>query len=204
MLAEKKEILVGTSGDNLPQHVVDEQKERMVQEALRLFHVRGYGHVKILDIAKAAGVSKKEVQRYFPSMGDICHLVIEVHLENQKALFEDINQNNNPRQRLSLYLDSIVDDSEEMITFGCPITNLYFDVKREEKKLADHGASLLQQRLDWIRRQFVLITRVDNLLDLPERLDSAIHGISILAQVTGQKKLDRNQVNQLKSWIRSM
>lgn len=204
MLAEKKDISVVASGDNLPQHVIDDRKEIVVRVALRLFNVRGYGHVTISDIAKEAGVAKKEVQSYFPSMGDICHQVIEVHQATQKALFEDLNQNSNPRQRLSLYLDSLVEDAEEMIAFGCPITNLYFDVKREEKELADHGASLLQRRLDWIRQQFSLITRVDNILDLPERLDGAIHGISILAQVTGQGNLVRKQVNQLKSWIRSM
>ncbi len=175
-----------------------------MQAALRLFHEQGYGKVKLSDIAKASGITKKEALDYFPSKAEICHHVIDAHLENQAVQFEEINQNSNPRQRLSLYLDTLVENADALIKYGSPMTDLYFDMKREEKQLADHATKILQQRLDWIREQFVLITRVKDILDLHERLDSAIHGISILAQVTGKPKLIQHQVNQLKSWIRSM
>jgi len=62
----------------------------------------------------------------------------------------------------------------------------------------------MRQRLDWITQQFVLITRVEGTTDFAERLSSAIIGISILAEVSGNDRLIKRQVNQLKSWIRSM
>lgn len=204
MLAEKKDTPDTAHSEGSNKRVEEEQKYIMVQVALRLFHEQGYGKVKFSDIAKASGISNKEAQSYFSSKEEICHRVIDKHLENQKAQFEEINENSNPRQRLSLYLDTLVDDSDSLIAYGCPMTDLYFDMKREDKLLADHAAEILKQRLSWIREQFVLITRVENIIDLPERMDSAIHGISILAQVTGSVQLIKHQVNQLKSWIRSM
>ncbi len=204
MLAEKTDDLEAAGREGSDKRVVKEQKYILVQVALRLFHEQGYGKVKFIDIAKSSGISNKEAQSYFSSKEEICHLVIDKHLDNQTAQFEEINENSNPRQRLSLYLDTLVENSDSLITYGCPMTDLYFDMKREDKPLADHAAEILKQRLDWIREQFVLITRVENIMDLHERLDSAIHGISILAQVTGSKQLIKHQVNQLKSWIRSM
>ncbi|HEC01305.1 MAG TPA: TetR/AcrR family transcriptional regulator [Sphingomonadales bacterium] len=180
------------------------QEHILIEVARRLFHERGYGKVKLSDIAKAAGLTQKETQLYFSSPQDICVSVIESHSQSQNALFEDINQNTNPRQRLSLYLDSVIENTDILIARGCPMTNLYFDVKREDRNLASEAAELLKQRLEWIRAQFVEIMRVENNTDLPERLTGAIHGIAILAQVTGNPDLIRNQVNQLKSWIRSM
>ncbi len=180
------------------------QKHVIVQVALRLFHEQGYGQVNLSQIAKTSGLSTKQVQGLFADKAEICHQVIDVYLKNQAAQFAKIDENTNPRQRLSLYLDSLVEDTDKLISKGCPMTNLYFDLRRSDKLLADHGAQTLQQRLDWIREQFVLITRVAKITDLPERLISATCGISTMAQVTGDKHLIRNQVNQLKSWIRSM
>ncbi|MBL4802673.1 MAG: TetR family transcriptional regulator [Emcibacter sp.] len=204
MLAEKTDNSVAEGGEGSRMSEDSQQKHILIQVALRLFHEKGYGKVEMIDIAKAASMSIEEAKVYFASLQDICHQVIEAHGSNQTVLFDDISQNNNPRQRLSLYLDTLVADADVLIVRGCSITNLYFDVKREDSALADHAATLLQQRLDWIREQFVAITRVNNIPDLPERLDGAIHGISILAQVTGDARLIQNQVNQLKSWIRSM
>ncbi|MBL4894481.1 MAG: TetR/AcrR family transcriptional regulator [Emcibacter sp.] len=204
MLAEKTDDTVAARGEGTQVGKDNQQRHILVQTALRLFHERGYSKVTLADIAKAAGLSLKETEDYFPSLQKICHQVIEAHSDRQMAEFEIIEQNSNPRQRLSLYLDTLVEDTDVLISKGCPMTNLYFDVKREDSELADHAAELLQQRLGWIREQFVVITRVENITDLPERLDSAIHGISILAQVTGAPRLIQNQVNQLKSWIRSM
>ena len=204
VLAEKMYDSQPPNGESAMGDRSNQQKYILVQVAKRLFHERGYGKVKLTDIAKNAGISLKETQGYFSSPQDVCLRVIDVHWEEQLAEFDNIDQNSNPRQRLSLYLDSLLENSDEMMSRGCAITNLYFDVKREDPELDDLAAKLLQQRLDWIKEQFVAITRVENITGLPERLDSAIHGISILAQATGNPALIRNQVNQLKSWIRSM
>lgn len=204
MLAEKTDNPLAKQGESSSKSTGGEQKHILVQSALRLFHEKGYGKVKFSHIAKAAGITNKEAQSYFSSKEDICHGVIEAHLANLKAQFGEINQNSNPRQRLILYLDSLVEKVDGLISFGCPLTNLYFDVKRDDRQLADHAAELLLTRLSWIREQFVLITRVKEITDIPERLTSAIHGISILAQVMGSEHMIKHQVNQLKSWIRSM
>ncbi|MCF8475044.1 MAG: TetR/AcrR family transcriptional regulator [Emcibacter sp.] len=204
MLAENMDSPKTVKGGYSMKNGHQQQKYIVIQAALRLFHENGYDKVKISDIARAASVTSGEVEEYFPSKQEICHKVIDSHLENQAKLFEDINQNSNPRQRLSLYLDTIVDDTESLIRRGCPLTNLYFDVRRQEEQLSGHVVKLLQQRLNWISEQFVLIMKVKEVPDLAERLASAIHGICILAQVTGDENLIRHQVNQLKSWIRSM
>lgn len=204
MLAEKTENPQGESGQTSPGHDVDRQKYILLQVALRLFHQQGYGKTTFANIAKAAGMTRKDAQTYFSTREEICHQVIDHYLADQSTQFEEINQNSNPRQRLSLFLDSIVENTDSLISRGCPLTGLYIDVQREGGPLADHVTKILQHRLDWIREQFVLIMRVESVTDLPERLTSAVHGISILAQVTGNDRLISCQVNQLKSWIRSM
>lgn len=204
MLTEKKHPTGGPNKGE-PTDKADRQQEYiLVQVALRLFHEQGYKKVTLGDIAKAAGVTVKETNDYFPSLPEICHGVIEAHLDNQTAHFEEINQNNNPRQRLSQYLDSLIENTDNLVAWGCPVTNLYFDVRREDDALSEHAAKLILNRLNWITEQFVLITRVADVSDLPERLTSAIHGMTLLAQATGRTDLIRTQVNQLKSWIRSM
>jgi len=182
----------------------EQQKFILVQVAQRLFHEKGFSKTSLSHIARGAGLSHKMAQNYFSSTREICHQVIDVYLKTQNDQFEKISHNSNARQRLSLYLDQFAEDSDSLVARGCPLTNLYFDVKREDDALAEHAAKLLQNRLDWIKEQFVMVMRVEGVTDLPERLASAIQGIVIMAQVTGNDRLIGHQVNQLKSWIRSM
>jgi len=194
----------GNSEDSA-EPVIDKQQEFiLVQVAERLFSDRGYHKVKFSDIARAGGISTREAQNYFPSKADICHQVIDSHLKRQSARFAEIDQNGNPRQRLSRFLDDIAADADILMARGCPLTNLYFDVHKESGPLAAHAVALMHQRLDWISQQFILITQVDGPADFAERLASALIGISILARVSGSSRLIRNQINQLKSWIRLM
>ena len=200
MLAEKT-----TNPENRCADGTNKQQEFiLVQVALRLFHEKRYDKVKFSDIARSAGIPTKEAQVYFADKAEICHQVIDTHLDNQAALFADIDQNSNPRQRLSRFLDNIADDANALVLRGCPLTNLYFDVRGEEEQLVRHATRLMRQRLDWITQQFVLITRVEGTTDFAERLSSAIIGICVLAEVSGNERLIKRQVNQLKSWIRSM
>lgn len=205
MLAEKKGVTESNGGHILMNNNHrDEQIHIIVQVALRLFHTRGYARTSLSDIAKGSGLSVKDTQTYFPGKQEICHQVIAAHLKNQAAEFEEINHNSNPRQRLSMYLDNLAGNSDSLILQGCPMTNLYLDVRREDKILAEHAAKILRQRLEWVRQQFVLIQQVGSVVDLPERLTSAVQGINIMAQATDDPRLIQNQVNQLKSWIRGM
>lgn len=122
MLAEKTHNPEnrGADGTNKQQEFI------LVQVALRLFHEKRYDKVKFSDIARAAGIPTKEAQDYFADKAEICHQVIDTHLDNQAALFADIDLNSNPRQRLSRFLDNIVDNADALVLQGCPLTNLYF------------------------------------------------------------------------------
>ncbi|WP_417624936.1 TetR/AcrR family transcriptional regulator [Paremcibacter congregatus] len=204
MRAETAEMIDISSGDGNEAREDRHQKHIVVQVARRLFQAQGFGRTTYSDIAKAMGISAQQVKDYFPDLEDVCHAVISDYLDQQADAFEGFSRESNPRQRLSLYLDSFSADAENLITEGCPMTNLYMDVKRGNAALADHAAKLLQHRLNWTKQQFVLITRVAEVSDQPERLVSALHGIIIMAQVTGDTRLIRSQIIQLKSWIRSM
>ena len=48
------------------------------------------------------------------------------------------------------------------------------------------------------------MAKVDEANDFANRLLSAIHGIIILSQATGDEHVLKSQINQLKSWIRLM
>jgi len=204
VLAEKTGRTETDQGEDFATCDDEQQKYILVQVALRLFHEQGFSKTSLPHIAKGAGMSLKTAQSYFSTTEEICYLVIDCHLENQSRQFDRINENGNPRMRLSLFLDDLVKNADLITRCGCPLTNLYFDVKREDSVLSDHVAKILQNQLKWINEQFVSIMRVEGVTDLPERLISAIHGISVMAEATGNDKLISNQVNQLKSWIRSM
>lgn len=178
--------------------------DSLIKAASILYHQKGYGKVRLSELARAAGITTKDFNERYRSQGALCLEVIEAYRQSQAELFKQINRNGNPRQRLSLYLDEFSNEADILVANGCPVNNLYHDVKRMDQALAGPAAELIRQRLDWVSEQFVLITKVERVEELPERLTSALHGIVIMGQATGNPRLIRTQINQLKSWIRSM
>jgi len=179
-------------------------ENQIAEAALNLFYTRGYHDTSLSDIAQSVHMSVADLKEIFEDKQNIAQKVVGLHKKNLLATFETFAENNNPRQSLSQYLDILSENSEDLIEKGCPYTALYLDLSRTEGSLKDKAAVLLKIRLDWIEEQFRIMAKVDEANDFANRLLSAIHGIIILSQATGDEHVLKSQINQLKSWIRLM
>lgn len=177
--------------------------DAIVSAARVLFRDRGYGGTSLQRISDMLDISPKELGKFFKSKLDICLAVVKSYELEMDAQFLRLEETSNSRQRLSLLLDEILEETETSGK-GCALAQLFFDLLREEKILVNGASGLLVKRRKWIKEQFRLMAMVDEADDLAYRLAGALEGVCMLALAEDDMLLLKNQFNQLKSWIRSM
>ncbi|WP_417316927.1 TetR/AcrR family transcriptional regulator [Emcibacter sp.] len=179
--------------------------DRIVLSAIVLMRKKGYHKTTLEDISEDICLSVDEITNCFKSKDDICLKVIELHNSRLTEILEKTEEQSNPRQRLSCLIDSLIDEADELVQYGCPITRLYLDLKNESPAALEKAArKLVSRRLEWVTEQFHHMSFVDDAPDLATRLAGALYGVTLLSSAAGDEAMLRNQFSQLKSWIRSM
>jgi len=179
-------------------------KQDIIQAAKTQFHHRGYQQSELDDIAADCGVEVVDIQAQFAEKNDLCRAVIADYIKEMKSNFREINEFGNARQRLSAYLDQLAEQADDLVKWGCPLTGLYVELSKCYDNLSDEAAELVNVRLEWITEQFVFMSKVDLADDLAHRLTGALHGVILIAQANKDPQVLKNQLTQLKLWIRSM
>jgi len=57
---------------------------------------------------------------------------------------------------------------------------------------------------EWLDEQFIIMLKTEAAVDQGDRLMAAVSGLLLIAKLTGDAQMFKNQLLQLRSWIRSM
>ena len=169
-----------------------------------LFHKNGYPATSVENIVSEAGISNSEFEELFESKEQVCLKVLKSYAQDVKRRFKKYDENDNTRQRLSMLLDAYYDDAENIASHGCPVFNLYFDRRNMDNELFETVEEILATQHEWIDEQFITMLKSESAVDQGDRLMAAISGLLLLAKLKNDPQMFKNQIIQLRSWIRSM
>lgn len=176
----------------------------IIDTAKELFHKKGYLATEVDDIVNAANISIQEFEETYSSKENVCKQVLKSYSKDLKAEFKKYEENDNTRQRLSLFLDKYFEDAENIAQNGCPVFNLYYDLCNMNNELSELIGEILEMQHKWFDEQFIIMLKTESAVDQGDRLMSAISGLILLAKLTGDAQMFKSQIIQLRSWIRSM
>lgn len=168
------------------------------------YQTRGYSGTDVDHIVKAANVSKSEFEQQFSSLEDCGLKVMKNYAQELKRTFKKYDENENCRQRLSQFLDDLYDSAETLASEGHPVFNLYYDVSSMDNDLSQSAIEILESMHEWLDEQFIIMLKTEAAVDQGDRLMAAVSGLLLLVKITGDAQMFKNQIIQLRSWIRSM
>ena len=91
-------------------------KDRIIEEALDLFSVKGYEGVSVKDIANAVGIKDSSLYKHYRSKKEIFDTIITVMSEKMSAMTDELHLPHIPKQKKD---DKIADISEnELVEIG--------------------------------------------------------------------------------------
>ncbi len=176
----------------------------IISAAKEEFQKRGYNASEAEHIIKAAKVSADEFDECFSSLEECCLKVLKSYSQELKRTFKKYDENDNCRQRLSLFLDDLYENADSLAAEGHPIFNLYYDVRNLDNDLAESAIETLEMMHEWLDEQFIIMLKTESAVDQGDRLMAAVSGLLLLVKVTGDAQMFKSQLIQLRSWIRSM
>ena len=174
----------------------------IITSAQTLFYTRGYAGTSFSDIVAATDVYRGNIYHYFKSKDEILQAVIDRHLGDYGALLAQWDQEcAEPKERLTRFVQMIVERKNEVIRYGCPIGSLNTELAKNQHESQQFSKALFDLFGDWLALQFAELGHAKNARLQALHLLGRAQGISVIAHVYGDAKLLVREVNALTAWV---
>jgi len=176
------------------------KRERLVLAASRLLHEHGVERTTLADVAKSADVPVGGVYYYFKTKDDIVSAVIQSHTRQTAKALEQIEAGEqSPKGRLKALVTKLVEQSETIARFGCPLGSLCSELDKRDGE-PSLAAELMRAPLTWAEKQFRSLGR-DDAHELALELMAAYEGHALLANTLRDPQILTGAAVRISQWI---
>jgi TetR/AcrR family transcriptional repressor of nem operon len=179
------------------------KRERLVTAAQQVFHRHGVEKATLADIAAAAGVPLGNVYYYFRTKDALVSAVIERYGRSYDVMSAELDQHEQPADRLRALLRALTSRREQLASYGCPIGSLSSELDKRDGVLRTEAAGVLSSIIDWAEPQFQAMGR-DDARELAVALIASYEGITVLASALRDPSLITAEAERLERWIDSL
>lgn len=185
----------------MPRPATD-KRERLTAAAATLAYTRGLERTTLGDLADEAGVAPGSVYYYFKSKDDVGRAVVDSLLERYQVLLDEWEQSDDPRERLSSYIDMHVRDAGTIQSYGCPIGSLCTELRKISTDLGDEAAGIFRMTIAWAAEQFTTLGYGEDAARARAlHLVTGIQGAAVLSNSLGDAEPLEREAAHLKRWI---
>ncbi len=181
-------------------------KNRIVETAQQLFHLKGFSNTSIDDIIKKSGVKKGNLYFYFKSKDELGYAVLNRFTEDFMQSHQHLAAKpGRPLQKIYGMLDRMEQSlREKNCRGGCPFGNFAIEMsdihegfRKRVEKVFDAWTLQLQEVLDSAKQDGELNRSLDTQA-LAQLLVAAMEGATMLAKTKKDTKAFRNCARSLR------
>lgn len=175
---------------------------RIVESASELFYHQGFNHTSFSEIAKAAGVPRGNFYYYFKSKDEILQAVIDYRNEGIRQMLAQWEQEAaDPRERLKRVARMMVDNSENLVRYGCPLGSLNMELGKTQEELQGSAVEMFNILLAWMEAQLSALGHGQQARLLAEHMMSRIQGVSMFANMYHKIDFIAHEAVLLEQWV---
>jgi AcrR family transcriptional regulator len=176
------------------------KRERLVESARELLYEQGVQRTTLAQIAERADVPPGNVYYYYKSRDELVQAVIESRIARIRQVLGDLDRRPTPKARLKALAATWSDAAPEVTEHGCPVGSLACELSKDHNELADQGAQMIREIVDWMERQFRELGRRDAPA-LAVTLLAGIQGAALLAHTLRDEELFHREIRRIRRWI---
>jgi AcrR family transcriptional regulator len=183
----------------------ERNRQHIVAVANRLFYERGYNQTSFTDIADAAEIPRGNFYYYFKTKDDILAAVVDHRLAKIRPMLAEWDRSfPTPLARLRRFVDVLRNSEEEVARYGCPMGSLNIELGKAQPALKAKAREMFDVFRDWLARQLTELGFGDRSNGLALHLLGRAQGISVMAQVYGDRELLHKEADALDAWLDSL
>lgn len=177
-------------------------RDRIIEEADRLFYERGYDHTAFADIAEAVGISRGNVTFHYQTKDAILDAVIDRRLAHTASLLERWETGGDgPADRIKSFIDILIANRAKIMLHGCPVGTLCAELAKLEHDALSHASALFALFKGWLATQFAALGLKKEADALALHLLARSQGIATLASALHDETFLRAEVRLLHAWL---
>ncbi|VAX00993.1 hypothetical protein MNBD_GAMMA22-994 [hydrothermal vent metagenome] len=180
----------------------EQQRNQMIIAIDILLYQKGFNNMSFSDIAEATGLSKGNLYYYFKTKEDLLQVIIEHRVNAMKLMLNDWQLKfKTPLERLQRYAQIPVNESTNVIHYGCPMGSLNTELAKSQPELQKISKQQFDVFKQWLKKQMRLMLPNENSEHLAMRLLVRTQGIAIMSQTFNDKNLILREVEDTKRWL---
>lgn len=186
-----------SSGDT-----VGSNRDKILDAANELIYHKGYFQTSFNDIADVSGVSKGNFYHHFRSKEDLLSAIIARRKHELQALLAQWSeQYENPKDALKRYVEILLNEQNNIISYGCPMGSLSAELGKDAKLLQANATSMMSLCINWLSTQFTILGHQSDARNMAMHLMSRLQGTSLLTNVYEDRAFLTAEVQGLKQWV---
>ena len=177
-------------------------RDRIVEQADRLFYEGGYDHTSFATIAAQVGISRGNFHHHFKAKDDILAAVIERRRNSTASMLRSWEQAaSTPTGRLRCFIDMVAENRQDIMRFGCPVGSLCSELAKHQHSLLGASGTIFEQFRTWLREQFEQLDVAPSPDDLAMHLLAMSQGVAVLANVYKDPEFLAREVARMHRWL---
>ncbi len=104
----------------------EKSRQKILTSGLELFAVYGYADTAMSQIANKAGISKGLIYNYYASKEILLEAIVNLACDMAESWVVEGRQTGNPREKMSLFIESAFSSLQSDITFWRFLTSIFF------------------------------------------------------------------------------
>lgn len=177
-------------------------RERIVNEADRLFYERGYEHTSFADIADAVGISRGNFYYHLKSKDEILDAVIEKRMaaiSEMLLAWEDASSS--PSERIKSFICIVVTNRPQIIRHGCPVGTLCSELAKLGHRAQPQSNQLFVLFRTWLCQQFAQLGHEADADSLAMHVLAFSQGVALLAHAFQDERFVEREVERMCAWL---
>ena len=174
-------------------------KKLILDSANELFYHQGYRNTGFIDIQNKTGISKGNITYHFKNKQKILEGIVSQRVERIKISFEEITNNSkSSKEALSNFLTSLLENSSEVKSFGCPMGTLISEVAKHDKELHKITAVMFQTYINWIEENLVRMGRKrKQASEVAASLLARVQGVALITHTLKDEKFFKKEIEKI-------
>lgn len=180
-------------------------KERIVDEAVKLVHKKGFENTTLANVAEAAGVRKGNFYYYFKTKEELGRAIVETHrgLVGEYILLWQ-GTASTPKERIKGYIKYLSANKRDFTENGCSVGGLARELAKLDSTLLLEESVCIEKILGWMETQYVEMGYGETGRREALFLLSAAQGAIALANALKDESIIEEQVKTLLEVVEGM
>lgn len=176
--------------------------QKIVDVANKLFYQRGYNQTSFAEIAEAVGIPKGNFYYYFKSKDDLLAAVIDHRIMQMTSMLAEWDaQYNQPKERLHRFISMLLNSEENLVRYGCPMGSLNVELSKTQPEMQAKAKEMFAVFVDWLKWQFDALGHGSEARELALHFMARAQGVSLITNAYSDAVFLHHEVEQINRWI---